>query len=382
MDKLERKKSFIVKLVYIALWAVIIYCLLKYAMPLFMPFVIAYFIGFLLKPLINLITRKAHLPRKLVAVVCLILLYCVIGTLIGLGGVKVVGWVIDWVADLPVLYRETVEPALASLSNSLEGFFIRPEGDMKNFLETVGQSLSNAISSILSSLSGWAVGFVTNAASGVPWAVVSTFLCIISSFYFVVDYRKITDFFVMQLPEGGKHKLMAIRDFIFNVLFRFVRAYGILMSITFVEVSIGLLILQVPNAFLIALLIAIVDILPVLGTGTVMLPWAVISLINENYFLGIGLIVLYAVITIIRQVIEPRVVGSQIGLYPLLTLLCMFIGARLFGFVGMLGLPVTLTLIIYLNRSGEISLFKEHGDDYPPPGPDQPKKRRKWGKRS
>ena len=111
-------------------------------------------------------------------------------------------------------------------------------------------------------------------------------------------------------------------------------------------------------ALLIALLTAIVDILPVLGTGTVRIPWAAAMLILGNFPLGIGLLILYAIITVVRQMLEPRVVGKQIGLYPLVTLVCMFVGTYLFGFVGLFGLPIIATVLVQLNQSGDIHLFK------------------------
>ena len=128
--------------------------------------------------------------------------------------------------------------------------------------------------------------------------------------------------------------------------------------LTFLEVFLGLTLLRVDYALLIALVTAVVDILPVLGTGTVMIPWGIAMLVTGNYPLGVGLLILYAVITVVRQMLEPRVVGHQIGLYPLVTLMCMFIGTYLFGAVGLFGVPILVTLLVHLNASGDIHLFK------------------------
>ena len=117
------------------------------------------------------------------------------------------------------------------------------------------------------------------------------------------------------------------------------------------ELFVGLLLLRVPYAFLLALLIAVVDILPVLGTGTIVIPWGIITLILGNFPLGIGLLILYAIITVVRQSLEPRVVGHQIGLHPLITLISMFVGVSLFGFLGLFGLPIAVTVFVQIKRA-------------------------------
>jgi sporulation integral membrane protein YtvI len=152
--------------------------------------------------------------------------------------------------------------------------------------------------------------------------------------------------------------LFKIKDNGIDVLFKFAKAYALLLGLTFVELSIGLALLRVHYAILWAALIALVDILPVLGTGTVLIPWAVVNLILGNYPLGVGLLVLYGIITVVRQSLEPRVVGKQIGLYPLVTLVCMFLGSYLFGFVGLFALPIAVTVLVQLSRTEGFALFK------------------------
>ena len=118
-----------------------------------------------------------------------------------------------------------------------------------------------------------------------------------------------------------------------------------------------LLIFCVYRSTIIWLLISIFDILPVLGTGGVMIPWILISFLQGDYRQGLSLLVVYVIITIIRNIIEPRIVGEQIGLHPVLTLMSMFVGNHLFGIVGLFGLPILLSLLRYLNDTGTISLF-------------------------
>jgi predicted PurR-regulated permease PerM len=125
------------------------------------------------------------------------------------------------------------------------------------------------------------------------------------------------------------------------------------------------------NVFLLALLIALLDILPIVGTGTVLIPWAVISLIVGDYAKGICLLIMYAIITVIRQFIEPKIVGDQVGLHPVATLIAMIVGTKLFGAIGLFGLPISLAIIKDLNDHGKIHVFKP----YKPYSKEEPEKK-------
>ena len=130
------------------------------------------------------------------------------------------------------------------------------------------------------------------------------------------------------------------------------------MTLTFIDISVGLTILGVDNALAIALVIAVFDVLPVLGTGGIMIPWFLFCFMNAQPKLGVGLLILYLIITIIRNIIEPKVVGKQIGLHPLLMLLCMYLGVKLFGFLGLFIMPFLILILQNLNDTGLIKLYR------------------------
>ena len=131
---------------------------------------------------------------------------------------------------------------------------------------------------------------------------------------------------------------------------------------TFLELVTGLSIIGIPKAPLIALVIAVFDILPVIGSGLFLIPWTIISFIIGNTSQGIGLAILYLVITVMRNIIEPRIVGTQVGLPPIVTLMSMVVGTYLFGGIGLLGLPVSLAIIKSLNDQGFINLYRDVSD--------------------
>ena len=146
-------------------------------------------------------------------------------------------------------------------------------------------------------------------------------------------------FCLRQLSTRSKKVVLQIKEYVIGTLFVCIRSYALIMSLTFVELS-------------------IFDILPVLGTGGIMIPWVVISAFSGDYPLALGLLIVYVVITIIRNILEPKIVGSQIGLHPVITLCSMFIGVQLFGVIGLFGFPIGLSLLRYLNENGTIHLYK------------------------
>lgn len=356
--QIEKKRAFIIKVIFYCIIFGFAYLILKYALPFLMPFLVAFCIAFILKPVINWITEKTRLKRKKVAVLVLIAFYVLTAALITVLGTRLVVFCRDAFYALPQVYENVFAPALTSVQDALEKWLRTMNPVLTEIVESVGNNLSDSLSTLVTTISASALSAVTNVAAFVPSFLVKFIITIVASFFFVSDYYAITSFLARQLSQNARDMLFKIKDKGVDVIFKFGRAYAILLSITFVELFIGFSLLRVDYALLVALITAIVDILPILGTGTVLIPWSIAMLILGNYPLGAGLLILYAIITVVRQTLEPRVVGKQIGLYPLVTLVCMFVGTYLFGFVGLFGLPIIATILVQLSRSGDIKLFK------------------------
>lgn len=153
-------------------------------------------------------------------------------------------------------------------------------------------------------------------------------------------------------------KLFNFKKNLLNALIGFLKAQLILLTITFTESLIGLNIIGIKYAFIISVFVALVDILPILGTGSVYVPWAIISIIAGKYRLGISLLVLYGIIVTIRYMIEPKIVGQQLGIHPLITLMSMYVGIRLMGAVGVLVGPTIAVTIKASQNTGILPRFK------------------------
>jgi sporulation integral membrane protein YtvI len=351
---LDKQKAFLIHFLYIVVIFGMIYISIKYFLPTLMPFVIGLLIAALLKPVIDFISKHLHINRAFVSIILLLIFYSIIGLLSSFLGIKLAYFIRDVVYQLTDTYQNLIQPYLENLAEDLPLMY----PDLQVYLEESISSISNSIISFISRASTVAVSTATGFAGQIPSFLIRFIFTIVSSFFFTIDFHKITGFVLRQYPEEKREMVINIKNNVIGTIGKFLRAYATLISITFIELSIGLHILHIPNPFLLGALIAIVDVLPILGTGAVLLPWAMIAFVFGINKLGIGLLILYIVITVVRQTLEPRVVGQQIGLHPVVTLICIFVGAQLLGVVGLFMLPVTATIVKKMNDEGTIHLFK------------------------
>lgn len=351
---IEKQKAFLIHFTYFALILVLAYMGIKLLLPIIFPFVIGVIIATILRPVIDWLTGKIALKRSLISIVVLILFYGLVVWMANIFGVKLFNFLKDLFLQLPKLYVNTIEPALETIFNSLLHRF--PEIEV--YFEDGLNAIKDSLFSYITSASSAALGAITGIATQLPSILVKLVFTIVSSFFFTIDYHTISDFLLRQFPEKTRKMLVNIKNNIIGTLIKFIRAYATLMFITFLELSIGFSILGISNAIVLAFLISIIDILPVLGTGTVLIPWSIIGFAFGKTTFAIGMLILYLVILVVRQSLEPKVVGQQIGLHPVVTLICIFVGAQLFGVVGLLLLPVTVTILKKMNDEGTIRLFK------------------------
>jgi sporulation integral membrane protein YtvI len=354
----EKKKSFIINLIYAIAVGAIIYCVFKYAIPWLMPFVIGFSVAFILRPVITKVSDKFKINRKLVALTFVTLFYLTVGALITLAVIKVSISVKDLFLALPSIYITKVEPAVYEIIGNVENLIAELDPDIVQTVTDIILSLVNSLGSLVTNLSTKIVKIISSTVSSVPAGFIIVLFSIISSYFFALDYKSITGFIEKQLPDKTAKILFQVKESLGSTIGKFLKSYSIIISITFIELFVGLMLLGVEKAGTIALIISIFDILPVVGAGGILLPWSIIELIKGNLFLGIGVFLMYILITVIRNIIEPKIVGKEVGLHPIVMLVCMYLGINLFGFIGIFVLPITMTILLNLNRSGKIKLFK------------------------
>ena len=220
-----------------------------------------------------------------------------------------------------------------------------------------------ALGGLATSVSAKAVSMISGVAVSLPGLFIKLVLFIIGTVFISMDYDVLLGWCLNQMNEKTRNIFFEVKAYIVGTLFVVIRSYILIMTITFVELSIALTIVGIDNSILVALCIAIFDILPVLGTGGVMIPWTVINLVLGNFKLAAGLAITYVIVTIIRNIIEPKIVGGQLGLHPIVTLSSMFAGVQMLGALGLFGFPIGLSLLCHLNNKGVINIFKKKEDE-------------------
>lgn len=287
----EKKKRFIVNLIYCGLIALLVYVIITYGLAFLAPFLLAFLIAYALQIPTRYISRKTRLPHKPVALLLVLLFYSTVGLLAALLSIRIVTFTIDKASALPTVYSTEIEPVLSAIFFEIEQTLFKMDPALVAAIDDMFSQFVQSLGELVTNLSVQAVSILSGYATSLPGLFIRMILMIISTFF-------------------------------------------------------------------IALIISIFDILPVLGTGGIMLPWMILTALQGNYSLAIGLLVVYIVITIIRNILEPKIVGSQIGLHPIVTLASIFVGAQLFGVLGIFGFPILLSLLCHLNNTGTIHLFK------------------------
>ena len=349
-----QRKRFLISLAYVLAIVALAALICRYALGTLLPFLIAWAVAALLRPLLRLIQSHQRRPRRALGVALTVAFYLVVAFLGTILFSRLFDTAVAVLTAIPELWTETVMPALQTAGEKLEELFA-------HFDVTLNLSVAEIVSSIgrtVTSYSARLLGKIGNLAISIPGMLVNMIICVISTVYILLDWNAIRNFLYRQLSARASDVLAKASGQTAKTLWQYARSYGLIMLITFAEISIGLLLIGIDGAVLIGALIALVDIFPVVGSGTVLLPWTILSLIGGDVRTGVCLLLLYAVVTVIRNIIEPKIVGKQVGLHPLVTLLAMVVGVSVFGGAGMLGLPVAVAVVKQLNDDGAIHLFK------------------------
>jgi sporulation integral membrane protein YtvI len=310
------------------------------------PFIIAYFFASLIEPLVKFIERKIKIPRKIGTVISILLVLGFIGSIIGFLISRLIKEIRAVYLSLEI-NMETLTEFFDRVIENIDGIFIQLPVSFTGLIEKAIEELTNNLQSVLGKIIDWVQASV-QVALYLPQILIFILVTVLATYFMSSDKNNILKFLDLQIPTNWLNKTKSITTNVFSAFFGWLRAQLILTSITFTELLIGLLILNVNNALLIALLIALVDVLPVLGAGTVLIPWAIITLVLGNTKLALSLALLYVIILFVRQLIEPKVLGKQIGVHPLFTLAGMYIGLRLWGVAGMFIGPLSIVALKYL----------------------------------
>ncbi len=341
----DRKKDFLLNAAFWSVVCFLSYFSLKFAFRLFWPFLAGLFLAFLLHPAVNWISRFSCAKKSFWSVALLLLLYLLSGILLWLLGCLILTGIQNLFAFLPKVYKEQIEPFLTVLSERFSGvgtYTASRARSSDEWMPQVQKTLVEYSAKALALISGW--------IGKAPGMFTAFLFAVLSSFMISMEYQNISLWIQHNTPRTVHRILLDLKEFIFSTLFQILKAYGILFVITFLELSLGLWLLGVENFWSMAFLIAAADALPIVGPGIVLVPWAVTCCVGGGYFQGIGLLVLYGIISLVRTIIEPKILGKQFGLHPLATITAMYAGAQIWGIGGFILAPVIVLYGLHLKK--------------------------------
>lgn len=348
--ELERKRNFITTVLYAVFIAAIVYVVFKYCIPLLFPFLFVLIVCACVLPAVNLLYRKLGVRKKLSAAILVTVLYLLLAGLLLLLAREV----IDFVPRAGDWFSTRLAPSVNGLLQDLNNLFQDTDPSVLNWVYSLKDDL---LARIGTKIAEFSADFATSMASWTPSFIFKVIITVVATYFITLDFDAIYRGITTRMTESFYQKFSAALSTLGRTIWKYIRAYSLIFLITFAELTLGLFCAGVKQFVLIAFLIAVFDILPILGSSMIMLPWSIITLIRGDYKQGIILFIVYLVVVIARQFFEPKIVGEHVGLHPIITLAAMFIGLKLFGGYGLFGLPILCAVIMQLETAGVISLF-------------------------
>lgn len=341
----EKRKQFIINTIYFLTWMLLIYFALTVASLYLLPFVIGIVVAYLVQKPSICFSKKIGIKKQTCAAVLSVAIFLLIIILLSL---------FCW-----FLYSQLSKliEYLSSHSGQIERFLEKVYTKLEyilqklNFNNSLNSFYDDAINTVTVNITSYLSNGITTLVKSAPSVLLSCVVTVVSTCYIAKDYDKLLKF-VKGFINADYYKLIVdVKNIFAECFLKFSVGYFWLFLITFGELIIGFLLLSVRRFVLMALLVALLDLLPVIGTGTILIPWAIISFLQNNFGFGIGVLILYLLIAVIRNFIEPKIIGKQMEMNPLFTLIFIFIGFKLGGIIGMLVLPMFITVLFtYFKR--------------------------------
>ena len=318
---------------------------------LFMPFLLALIVAWLLHPLVRWLQKKLNISRKVLSMILILLVYVGIGAILyGLGYAAVTqirSLVENW-GDI----RAQVLASLESLSDYLSGLVELLPDSVASNLEGLASQLLDWLQSVLPSALDTTLGGGMSVVSRIPSFAIAAVVFMMASYFITADYPRLRFLATDRLPES-------VREFGSNFKRIFVEAFGgylksqLILSLgVFLILTAGFFLIHQPYGLLLAFIFAVLDFIPIIGAGTVMVPWSVVCLVTVDYRSAIELMVIWGIICLFRRLAEPKILGDQTGLSPILSLVGIYVGMRLGGVLGMIVGPLLLLVVINLWKLG------------------------------
>lgn len=332
----DDKKAFIINFIYLLIWIFLIYFIFTVAAVYLMPFLIGLLIAYFVQKPAKFFEKKTKISKRICAALLSVFFYIFILIILIL-----IIWVVFSQGERLLNFISTNE----KLNRFLENTFKTMTDSYNKNNVAVDNLLRETVNELIQRISVYATKIVTDLMKNAPSFLLSSIVTIVATCFISKDFDRFNMFLKGFLSKKTQKIIIDIKNIFVEYFLKFSIAYLLMFALTFIILLFGLLILNPSHLIITAFLISLIDLLPVFGTGIVLLPWAIMEIIQYNYFKGIGLVALYLIISIVKNFIEPKIVGKQIDVNPIFTLIFIFLGLKIGGIIGMIVLPVVLTVL-------------------------------------
>ncbi|MBN1777861.1 MAG: sporulation integral membrane protein YtvI [Clostridiales bacterium] len=334
------------------LWlvAVTLFCtwLFLIAAPYVWPFIFAYLLSRLLAPAVSFCInhcKRVKLPRGLITLIGMLLLFGILGTAFFMLANRLVKELIQLLQNTPAFVNWLSDTALPYLRDLYQSYSdVLPETVMNFFNDAVATFSAKAID-FAGTLSAAITGGAVRTAASLPTMLLSVVLTIMGTYYMTADKERISAFFKRTFPEHIRRHSRVLKQNLVHSLFGQIKSQLLVSLIITSFLMLAFVLFRVKYGLFLGFFIGLADALPVIGAGLFLIPWCLFELIMGHYAMAAFFAIVYICVIIIRQIAEPRIVGRNLGLYPLATMIAMYVGFRLLGFLGLIGGPVLLNLL-------------------------------------
>lgn len=318
---------------------------------LFMPFVIGWFLSLLANSPVRFFEEKLKIKRKAGSALVIVSVIGGICFLIYAIGSRLVREVLELVQLMPGTWHD-MEVEFVALSKKWSNVIDSLPDEIVEKASELGETIGTEMSVIVGELSVPTVDAVGRFAGNIPGAVIAVVMCLLSAYFFVAEKDYVANLLTKIIPSSWKKKCLLLKNTTIDVIVGYIKAQFKIEIWVYLILAAGLLLLRVRYGYLIAIPIALLDILPVFGTGTVLVPWALFKLLTGNYMYALGLMIIWGVGQLVRQVIQPKMIGDSMGMAPIPTLVHLYVGYKLAGFAGMIVAVPLGILVLAMNDAG------------------------------
>lgn len=317
----------------------------------FMPFIIGWLISCIANPLVVWLESKLKIKRKAGTVMVIISVIAGI-SLAGYGAVSIlIKQISGFIGEIPQIWQSFSQD-FSNFGNMIDHVFVKLSPGWLETLNQIGNMVGDSLTDFTGSVEAFHISEVGNMVGNIANIMIGVIMCMLSSYFFIADREYFTTTVAKWIPESVKDKYDVFYKSLRQAVGGYFKAQLKIEIWIYILILFGLTILQVEYSLLIALAIAIIDFLPFFGSGFILWPWALIMLLRGNYIKAVGFVIIWGVGQLVRQLIQPKIMGDSIGIEPIPTLFLLFIGYKLAGFGGMiLAVPIGI-IVMNMNDAG------------------------------